>query len=702
MYDVLPDGEPAPGLGLALSTPHNYVARELGDLDTMILAVERAIAERRFGLDAVVSELDRQEPPELDLERPVETNFAAWRAALEEDDQHRSETADFYTALQTLRTLWRHGYEVDRHWPPGAALQPVAIVSVDPTAARFVADPWARSLEPDRRRPCYMLYEGSAAAKLAYAEAFGAATLPEMTARWFAGLFIADGWGIATDDLDALAASIVTGAREQARFARSTRHPGLPVRLEAAVIEPHEKIAILLPDLGAVDVASFDALIDVFRPGAASAGGSSAIGERVADAFLQRIADRLAPAHDVETLRATLPDVLQAAGEHVSLFGWPHDGFRSIEANAEELHRLLALKFGETPCDIVLIGAGRGGLVARALIQRLHDVGDVEMTRRIKGVTTLGAPHDGAAIARDDLGSAAAPFLSVAATANCGWSAVQAMAYVAASGRGLAEDLVGVADLRSPKDAPEGCLAALSQREASRATPPDTPFAAVGGDASSAEPDIVRRRAGPASAVQTAAHIARMRRIGPLGRLLTAAAGPLRRNRRRGRLARLAHAALRPLMIWCWRAATRRTRGAIGGDKRHDLLIGLPSTTWRAHPDGWPVTSTTVDRHHFGYLEIGDFDHGASTLRNEAQTADRPDAASSPPILATLTAFDRLGLVPAIIEYAAEPQPEPAQSGAASAARRGERPPPRDARPATPDVPPAEMDYPPPRRRSAS
>jgi predicted alpha/beta hydrolase family esterase len=74
---------------------------------------------------------------------------------------------------------------------------------------------------------------------------------------------------------------------------------------------------------------------------------------------------------------------LEAAGETVS----PAPGARSIEAAAEYLGRHLAA-LPESAAEVVLLGIGTGGLVARHLLRR-------RAPARVRRLFTVGCPHGG-------------------------------------------------------------------------------------------------------------------------------------------------------------------------------------------------------------------------------------------------------------------------------------------------------------------
>lgn len=84
----------------------------------------------------------------------------------------------------------------------------------------------------------------------------------------------------------------------------------------------------------------------------------------------------------------------------ISVLGWPHDTMVTINENADDLADLICDRFGETDYRIVFVCHSRGGLLARAAVQKLLRRPSYNWDQRIRGVATFGTPHHGALLAK--------------------------------------------------------------------------------------------------------------------------------------------------------------------------------------------------------------------------------------------------------------------------------------------------------------
>ena len=86
--------------------------------------------------------------------------------------------------------------------------------------------------------------------------------------------------------------------------------------------------------------------------------------------------------------------------ERISILGWPHDTLVPINENADDLAKLICKNFGELDYKLVFVCHSRGGLLARATLQKLLFQDLDKWKTRIRGIATFGTPHHGAKLAK--------------------------------------------------------------------------------------------------------------------------------------------------------------------------------------------------------------------------------------------------------------------------------------------------------------
>jgi hypothetical protein len=161
----------------------------------------------------------------------------------------------------------------------------------------------------------------------------------------------------------------------------------------------------------------------------------------------------------------------------VALIGWPHDTLVKINKNAEDLALLIDRELGSLDCPIAFICHSRGGLVARAVAEKLFDKNPSKWLGRICWAMTFGTPHDGAEFAEHpDVGLGA--FL-LAGSATKGLAGIfDALVYVRQR-----QTLDGILDLRPRGASGPNFLEDLFEKEfkSCESGPRRLPITAIGG-----------------------------------------------------------------------------------------------------------------------------------------------------------------------------------------------------------------------------
>lgn len=607
MYEIVRERGMRRELGIKLATRDNFVASSPNDITLMLRNIESSVVPekhpaQKLRLADVLTALSKQAiTSAADIEEDsYENRVGSLRAAEPEDD-----VVSLYQALDQVRELWRYAVGFDESHGVGIRTEPRLVVSIDPSAHRPAPTPWARSVG-GTPRPCYLAHHGSFVAKIVFDAILGTHSLPAMASRWHAGLFL----GNREPVTNLVVENVLESVREHSK--KSALYGTLPEPLKGIDLTTTDCAILFLHGLCSTDVKTFDGFIHLFK------GTEHLPVDAELNAYkwswqsnrIERNATGPAESQSKPT------KLIKNRRPQFKLLGWQHNSLLSVDDNAEQLEVDLKMALRGSTTRFVLVCHSRGGLVARALLERIDKSKSGVWPRRkpligkesIAGIITFGTPHKGAKLACYP-GHLLVPIASYGALLNSGWNIIQILAYFALK-KG---QLPGISDLQPADRNSRNLLYRLEKNEApfkyeySRCDVGGQLMSIYGGTTNPRVPGAATLRAGTDvvtdSCINIFRHVLSLLKLEPLATITDLVVGFLKRVGSWRGIARLFDPWSRRFFLRLYDEAQRKMSTTLDS-KDHDFVVSQKSTCWDGRPE-W-VKDTEVACDHFSYFELSE------------------------------------------------------------------------------------------------